>query len=450
MTDLRPKILILGAGFGGLWAARALRRYDADVTLLDRNNFHTFLPLLYQVGAAELEPFAIARPVRTIVRGQRNLHFLHATARRVDLDRKLVHTSHGVHAYDYLVIALGTAPWDFGVPGVRRHAFPLKTLEDGIALRSHVLSRFELALHEPDAERRARLLRFVVVGGGPTGVEYAGALSELIRGPLARDYRALAGQSSILLLEAADRLLTAMSLELGDYARRRLERMGVEVRLGARVTGVADDGVHLADATIREKGPVSERSEWIPTTTVAWTAGVQGVPEVRGWGLPLGRAGRIRVRETLQVEDRPEVFVVGDLAEGPSDGPDWPMLAQVGMQGGAHAARTIQAVHEGRPAEPFHYRDKGLLAVIGRNAAAAHVGGRDFTGLPAWWLWLLIHIVYLIGFRNRFAVLLNWAWGYLFFERVARILLPFRRDAPAWPESVDPSETTDTGRNAES
>lgn len=434
MSEPRPKVLILGAGFGGLWTARALRRFDADITLLDRNNFHTFLPLLYQVGAAELEPFAIARPVRTITRGQDNLHFLNADALRLDLEKKLVYTSHGVHAYDFLVVALGTVAWDFGTPGARDHAFPLKTLEDGIALRSHVLSRFETALHEPAAEKRASLLRFVVVGGGPTGVEYAGALSELVRGPLERDYPALAGEASIVLLEAGDRLLTAMSSRLSAYARRRLEKMGVEIRLGARVTAVSEDGVQLLEPA-REGGSPEHR---LGATTVAWTAGVQGPPVIRSWGLPVTPGGRVRVSGTLQVEGRPEVFIVGDLAQMP-EGQDLPMLAQVAMQGGRHTARAIEAVHAGRSPRAFRYRDKGLLAVIGRNSAAARVAGRDFTGLPAWWLWLLIHLVYLIGFRNRFAVLLNWAWDYLFFERVARILLPFRRQAPAWP-----AETSDS------
>lgn len=430
MTDQRPRVVVLGAGFGGLWAARALRRAPVDVTLIDRNNFHTFLPLLYQVGAAELEPFAIARPVRTIVRGQQNLRFLHATATRLDPAGKIVHTDRGVHGYDYLVVALGTVAFDFGVPGVRQHAFPLKTLEDGITLRSRVLDRFEAAMHEPDADRRKRILGFLVIGGGPTGVEYAGALSELVRGPLARDYPDVAEDASITLLEGEDRLLGAMPERLGRYAEARLERMGVAVRCGTLVRSVGSDGVTA--------GP-REREEHIVGGTVAWTAGVRGAPEAAGPGLPVGRDGLVEVTDTLQVADFPDVFVIGDLARMTIDEPP-PQLAQTAMQGGEHAARSIVHLEEGREPEPFVYRDKGMMAVIGRNAAAARVFGRDFTGFPAWWLWLWIHIVYLIGFRNRLAVLFNWAWDYVFFERVARILIPVRLRAPQWPGLPPPAE----------
>jgi NADH dehydrogenase len=424
VTDNRPKVLVLGAGFGGLWTARALRRTAVDVTLVDRNNFHTFLPLLYQVGAAELEPFAIARPVRTVVRGQHNLQFLHASARRVELDEKLVHTSRGVYAYDYLVLALGSVAFDFGVPGARDFAFPLKTLEDGITLRSHVLARFEAAMHEGDAQRRKRMLSFLVIGGGPTGVEYAGALSELIQGPLSRDYPAVTRDATITLIEGGDRLLAAMPERLSGYALRRLGKMGVAVRFHAFVREVSESGVVVG---------TSDGEEMIAGDTVAWTAGVCGPHEVADWGLPLTRDGRVEVRPTLQVEGRPEVFVVGDLAAMDIDDPP-PQLAQVGMQGGEHVARAISGMEKGSDPTAFTYRDKGIMAVIGRNAAVARVAGRNFTGFPAWALWLGIHIFYLIGFRNRFAVLLNWAWDYVFFERVARILLPLRVTTPAWPE----------------
>ncbi len=425
MPEDRPKVLILGAGFGGLWTARALARAPVSITLLDRDNYHTFLPLLYQIGAAELEPFAIARPVRSIVRGQENLHFLVAEALSADLRKKVVHTSRGVYAYDYLVVAIGSVPHDFGINGVRTHAYPLRTLEDGVALRSHVLSRFEAAMHEPDAAARRRALRFVIVGGGPTGVEYAGALSELVRGPLARDYPALAGQSSIVLLEASDRLIGGLPRRLGDYAAKRLTRMQVEVKLESAVAGVEASGATLADG-----------SE-IAAETVVWTAGVRGAPEAERWGLPVERDGLVRVQPTLQVPGHPDVYVVGDLARfDDEDGEPLPMLAQVAMQGGERAADNIRRSLEDEPALPFEYRDKGVMAVIGRNAAAARVAGRSFTGFPAWLLWVVVHLFYLIGFRNRLAVMLNWAWDYLFFERVARIVLPFRERAPAWPEAV--------------
>ncbi len=432
-----PKVLILGAGFGGLWAARALDGAPVSVTLLDRNNYHTFLPLLYQVGAAELEPFAIARPVRTIVRRQDNLHFLMAEARNVDLRNKVVRTTRGVHGYDYLVIAIGTVPHDFGVPGVAEHAFPLKTLEDGVALRSHILARFETAMHEPDGHARQRALRFVIVGGGPTGAEFAGALAELIAHPLSRDYPALAADASIVLLEARDRLLEGMPERLGRYALKRLGRMGVEVRLGALVTEVNDQRVRLGDGTD------------ITAETVAWTAGVRGAPEAARWGLPLTKSGRVQVLPTLQVAGHPDVYAVGDIAElAPVGGESLPMLAQVAMQGGELVAKNIRRTLSEQEREAFVYRDKGVMAVIGRNAATALLRGRSFTGYVAWLLWLLIHLVYLIGFRNRLAVLLNWSWDYLFFERVARILLPWRQQAPRWPANEAPTrevETTDPG-----
>lgn len=433
------KVVVLGAGFGGLWAARALDGAPVSITLLDRNNYHTFLPLLYQVAAAELEPFAIARPVRTIVRGQENLHFLTAEARAVDLERKVVRTTRGVHAYDHLVVATGSVQHDFHVPGVRRFAFPLKTLEDGVALRSHILARFEAAAHEGDAVARRRALRFVIVGGGPTGVEFAGALSELTRGPLARDFPALEGEPSIVLLEARDRLLGELPERLGEYAARRLERMGVEVRLGATVAEVDPEGVRLADG------------DAIATRTVSWTAGVRGAPAAAAGGLPVGRDGRVEVETTLQVPGHPEVHVVGDLArlpDGDVAGRPLPMVAQVAMQQGELAAANIRRALEGEPAEPFRYRDYGAMAVIGRNAAVAHVTGRELTGFPAWLMWLGVHLVKLIGFRNRLAVLLNWAWDYLFFERVARILLAFRDRGPRW-EGEEGEEDEEKGAEEE-
>lgn len=430
MGEHTQKVLVLGAGFGGLWAARALEGAPVSVTLLDRNNYHTFLPLLYQVGAAELEPFAIARPVRTIVRRQDNLHFLMAEARSVDLRKKVVRTSRGVHGYDYLVIATGSVPHDFGVPGVAEHAFPLKTLEDGVALRSHILARFEAAMHQPDGGSRKGALRFVIVGGGPTGVEFAGALAELVAGPLARDYPELEAQVSIVLLEARDRLLEGMPDRLGRYALGRLQRMGVEVRFGGLVSEVTDRRVRLGDAT-------ELRAE-----TVAWTAGVRGSPDAADWGLPVTSNGRVQVEPSLQVVGHPEVYAVGDIAEMvPEAGEALPLLAQVAMQGGERAARNIRRSLDGAKPKPFVYRDKGVMAVIGRNSAVATLRGRSFTGYTAWMLWLVVHIIYLIGFRNRLAVLLNWAWDYLFFERVARILLPWRQGAPQWPqaeESHDP------------
>ncbi|MFQ5679544.1 MAG: NAD(P)/FAD-dependent oxidoreductase, partial [Gemmatimonadota bacterium] len=297
----RPHVLIVGAGFGGLWAARRLGGKPVDVTLIDRRNFHTFFPLLYQIAAAEVEAVEIAYPVRGILRRHPNVRFFMAEARELDPERRRLHTSRGTFPYDFLVVATGSAPHFFGIPGGDEHAFPLRTLEDGLALRNHILARFEKALQEKEPARRGTL-RFVIVGGGPTGVEFAGALAELLFGPLAKDYPELRPDVSVVLVEARDRLLPEMPAKLGHYAARRLERMGVRVCLGARV---------------REVTPAQVKLEGAPplrTETVTWTAGMQGDPVARKWGLPTTRQGRVRVAPTLQVEGRPRVFVVGDLA----------------------------------------------------------------------------------------------------------------------------------------
>lgn len=419
------RVVVLGAGFGGLWAARALRDPALSVLIIDRHNFHTFLPLLYQVGAAELEPFSIARPVRTLLRRRPGVEFLRATVRRLDPSRKVVYTDRGVHAYDYLIVATGSVAHDFGVEGARAHAFPLKTLEDGIALRTRVLERFEAATHEPDPAARRRRLSFLVIGGGPTGVEYAGALSELIRAPLTRDYPHVAPEASVLVVEAGDRLLPGLPGKLGRYALERLESMGVEVLVGSTVTRVSSGGLVL-------EGPDGERRE-VEGETVAWTAGVRGATHP-GWNLPVGSDGRIEVDDTLRVPGYPDVFAVGDVARVVGAERALPQLAQVAMQGGEHAARSVRRLRRGEDVEPFRYRDRGIMAVIGRNAAVAWIGGRSFTGFFAWLLWLGIHLVYLIGFRNRLAVLLNWGWDYVFFERAARILIPLRMTGPRWPD----------------
>lgn len=418
MAD-RPRVLIVGAGFAGLWAARELGGEAADVTLIDRNNFHTFYPLLYQIGAAELEAVEIAYPVRGILRKHSNVRFFMAEARGLDLDGRAVETSRGRFPYDYLLLATGSVTHFFGVEGADRHAFPLRTLEEGLALRNHILARFEGAVREEDPAKRSRGLRFVIVGGGPTGVEFAGALAELVFGPLAKDFREVREEVSVVLVEARERLLPEMPERLGRYASRRLEKMGVELRLGGSVRRVTPEAVHLEDGT------------GIPTRTVAWTAGVRGDPDAAGWGLPTGRQGRVGTLPTLQLEGWPEVYVAGDLAYLELEGEAPPMVARVAIQQGEHAARNILRQIRGETPRPFRYRDSGMLAVIGRNSGVAHVYGRAFTGFLAWLLWLAVHIVKLIGFRNRLVVLVNWAWDYFFFERAVRLILPLGRLPPA-------------------
>lgn len=410
----RPRVLIVGAGFGGLWCARRLGGEPVSVTLVDRNNFHTFYPLLYQIAAAELEAVEIAHPVRGILRRHRNVRFRMAELRELDLDRRIATTSAGELAYDRLVLATGSAPHFFGVEGAGVHAFPLRTLEDALAQRNHILSRFERALATRDPVERARALRFVIVGGGPTGVEFAGAMAELLQGPMAKDFPELAAHFSVVLLEGLDRLLSEMPRKLSEYAAARLRRKGVEVRLETLVARVEARAVRLASG------------EAIPTETVTWTAGVRGDPDAERWGLPIGPQGRVRVEPTLELPGRPDVHVIGDLAYLEQDGDAPPMVAPVAIQQGEHAAENILRRLRGEAPLPFHYRDMGVLAVVGRNAAAAQVYGRSFTGWPAWLLWLGIHIVKLIGFRNRLVVLINWAWDYFFYERAVRLILPLR------------------------
>lgn len=409
----RPQVVIVGVGFGGLWALRTLAREAVDVVLIDRNNYHTFLPLLYQVAAAEIEPEAIAYPVRSLLRKTHNVRFVMADVQGVNWNARSVKADGFAIPYDFLVLAMGSTSHFFGVPGAAEHAFPLRTMSQGIALRNHILCCFERAASEADPERRRHLLTFTVVGGGPTGVEFAGALAELVYGPLRRDYPALdfnAGR--IITLEAVDSLLPGLPAKLGNYALQRLQSMGVQVRLGARVNEVARDAVHLEDGTV------------IPTMTVVWTAGVRGVPQVAAWDLPTTRTGQVAVLPTLQVPDHPEVYVIGDLAHVEVNGQPLPMVAPVAIQQGQAAAQNIIRQIAGEAPEPFHYRNRGTMVTIGRNAAVAEVFGRAFTGFLAWLLWLSVHLFNLIGFRNRLLVLINWAWDYLFYERTVRLILP--------------------------
>ena len=410
MTPL-PAVVIVGAGFGGLNAARALRGVPAQVVLVDRNNYHLFQPLLYQVATAGLEPEEIAKPARAILRGQRNFDFRMVDVTGVDFAARRLETSGGPIPYDFLVLSPGGETNFFGLEAMRRHGLQLKDIPDALAIRNHVLTCFEQAMVEPDPERRRALLTFIIVGGGPTGVEMAGALSELIRLVLVKDYPRLNIKDvRIMLLEATDKILAALPERLRDAAAKTLWRKWIEVRFNA----VVADG---------DSGHVRLKSgEVIPARTVIWAAGVRASPLNATLGLTVGRQGRISVGPTLQVPDHPEVFIIGDAAYREENGEPLPMVAPVAIQMGRAVARNIGRQLRGQPLQPFRYRDQGTLATIGRNAAVANVYGVQASGFVAWVMWLGIHIVQLIGFRNKLFVLINWAWDYFFYERSARLI----------------------------
>lgn len=410
----RPRVVIVGAGFGGLWAVKALAHSNADVTVLDRNNYHTFFPLLYQVAAAELEPEDIIYPVRSILRKYSNLRFMLGEVTRINFAEHTLDMDHAPAVpYDYLVLSLGSEAHFYNVAGAAEHAFPLKTLEHAILLRNHILCCFERAVIEPDASRRKRMLTFIVVGGGPTGVEFTGALAELVHAPLARDYPGLdLRQVQIILLEATGRLLAGLPERLDTYAQERLARMEVDVQLNSYVNQITPHSVILKDGRI------------IPTDTVAWTAGVRGESLEKDWIKPLRANGLVDALPTLQLPDHPEVYLVGDMVHLEQDGQPLLQIAPVATQQGEWAARNILRQVNGDDPQPFRYRDPGMMVTIGRNAAAVQLAGHAFTGFPAWVIWLSVHLFKLIGFRNRLVVLLNWAWDYLFFERVVRLIMP--------------------------
>ncbi len=411
MSEHEPVIAIVGAGFGGLWAARALRGLAAKVVLLDRHNYHLFQPLLYQVATAGLSPGDIAKPVREITRGQRNLEFRMAEVRGADLATRRLDLSTGTLNYDYLILAVGSEANFFGLERVAQLAFGLKDINEAVSLRNHILCMFEQAATETDPEKRRAQLTFVVVGGGPTGVECAGALSELIRLVLVKDYAGLNfTDARVILLEAADRLLAALPEPLRAATAETLWRKHVEVRFGATVADFDGQRVNL-------KG-----GEIIPAYTLFWGAGVRAEHLVDVLGVSQASQKRVKVEPTLQVPGHPEVFVIGDAAYLEENGHPLPMVAQVAMQQAELAAANVRRVLAGEPLASFHYRDLGTLATIGRNAAVGLIGRLQFRGFLAWVMWLVVHIYQLIGFRNRLLVMINWAWDYLFYERAVRLI----------------------------
>ncbi len=410
-------MVIVGAGFGGLRAARQLAGAPVRVTVVDRRNYHLFQPLLYQVATAGLEPEQIAHPVRAILRRQTNARFRLAEVHSVDLAARRLETSTGTIDYDYLILAFGAETNFFGLESVERNGLGLKGIEEAVAIRSQVLRQFELAVQQTDPDLRRALLTFVVAGGGPTGVEVSGMFSELMRLVLARDFPDLElNDVRVILLEATHALLAGFPEKLREATAETLWRKHVEVRFGARVVSFDGEKVEL------------QGGEIIPTRTVVWAAGARAAGLADGLELERASLGRIRVRETLQVPGHDEVYVIGDAAH--LDDESIPMMAQPAMQEGKRAARNIRLALAGEPAQAFRYRDPGSLATIGRNQAVARLGHFEFTGFVAWVLWLVVHLVYLIGFRSRLLVLINWAWDYFLYERAVRLITTEQLDPP--------------------
>jgi NADH:quinone reductase (non-electrogenic) len=406
-----PRVVIVGGGFGGLNAARALAGANARVTLLDRHNYHLFQPLLYQVATASLSPGDVASPIRSILRHQANLEVFLATVRRVDpVARQVIIDEGDPIAYDYLILAAGAAHAYFGHPEWAERAPGLKTLDDALEMRRRVLSAFEAAERETDSAKQRRLLTFVIVGAGPTGVELAGALAEIARQSLRHNFRRISPESArILLVEGGPHVLAPFAEPLREAARRSLERLGVEVRTGAVVSGVDGDGVTIG-------------AERVSAETVLWAAGVAASPVAQSLGVPLDRAGRVTPEATLALAAHPDIFVVGDMCVFMQDGKLLPGVAQVAMQQGTRAGKNVLRAIAGQPLEPFRYKDYGIMATIGRGSAVGDIFGLKISGYFAWLFWIFLHIFWLIGFRNRFVVMTEWAWAYFTLQRRVRLI----------------------------
>ncbi len=413
------QVVIVGAGFGGLRAARTLAGKAIEVMLLDQYNYHLFHPLLYQVATAGVEQENVAYPVRAIFHKQRNVHFQMARVEAIDLESRRVMTSIGPMMYDYLIVSAGSTTNFFGLEGAARVAHTLKVMSDAVTLRNQILGAFERAAREPDPVERQALLTFVIVGAGPTGVEFAGALAELVIHALRKDYPEIhSAEVRILLVEALNAVLSTFSPDLQAYARKRLERLGIQVRLGQAVTAVDGHHIVLADGTE------------ILAHTLFWAAGVKAAPLAESLAVAKARGGRIAVNPDLSLPAHPDVYVIGDMAYLEQEGQALPMLAPVAMQQGEYAARAILAHEAGRSIGPFRYHSRGQMAIIGRNAAVAHAYGVRLKGFLAWLTWLALHLYYLIGFRNRLVALVNWAYSYLLLDPKLRLITTPAHELP--------------------
>jgi NADH dehydrogenase len=425
------RVVIVGGGFGGLYAAKALRHAPVQITLVDRRNYHVFQPLLYQVATAALNPADIAYPIRSVLRHQKNANVILGEVQSIDLEKKIVRLADSDLAYDYLILATGATHSYFGHAEWEQAAPGLKTIEDALEIRRRVLVAFENAERETDAEAQKAWLTFVIVGAGPTGVELAGALSEIARHTMTRDFRRINPSSArVILLEGKERVLPVYPPSLSAKAEEQLQGLGVEVVTNATVTSVNDREVHVIPSVSDGPGgaggappgrqvPRYARDDMtIAARTVLWAAGVQASPLARSLGAPLDRAGRVMVEPDLTVPFHPEAFVIGDLAEVEGV----PGVAPAAIQEGQHAAENIVRAINGQPRRAFRYRDKGSLATIGRAAGVADFGRLKLSGFLAWFAWLAVHIFFLIGFRNRLLVMLQWAWAYVTYQRGARLI----------------------------
>jgi NADH dehydrogenase len=417
-------VVVVGAGFGGLQAAQSLDRAGVEVLLIDRNNYHTFVPLLYQVATAQIDATSVTYPVRTLLRHKPNIRFLVSEVQQVDFRANVIKTDGATILYDYLVLATGSQTRWHGIPGAEAHTFPLRTVYDAIALRNHILSCFEQALHTPKPEVRQRLLQFVIVGGGATGVEMAGAIAELICGPLRQDFPELVRPSrsslgvrpQILLLQAGDRLLPEFPERLGRYTVRHLTKLGVDVRLQTRIQSVRGTQIHLQTGDVLE------------VATVVWAAGLEATMPDSAESIPANPQGKLLVRQTLQLNDHPNVYAIGDLAHVEQSDQPLAGVAPEALQQGVAVAKNIRRQIQGRSPQPFRYFNKGRLAIVGGFGGVGQIAGIAFTGALAWLMWLAIHLVYLPGYRNRLLVLLTWLHGYLLHDRPIRQIV-FASDA---------------------
>ncbi|WGV28124.1 NAD(P)/FAD-dependent oxidoreductase [Halotia branconii] len=415
-----PRVVIVGAGFGGLQAAQSLANSKADVLLIDRNNYHTFVPLLYQIATGQLEPEHIAYPIRKILRRcswkQSNqkpqLRFLMAEVERVDFSAQIVETDSCAIPYDFLVLATGSQTQFWGVPGAAEHAFAMKTLEEAVTLRNQIISCLEKAVQISDPLQRQQLLTFTVVGGGPTGIEMAGALVEMLRGKLRRDYPTLdLREVKLILVQSGDRLLTNLPKKLGIYTHKRLRQLGVQIYLQTKVSQVTPKSVHFPD-------------QIIPSATVIWTAGLTANSPETSEDLSSAKKGKLIVQPTLQLLEQHNVYAIGDLAYVENNGKPLNGVAPEALQQGVAVASNIKQQLRGQAPQPFDYFNKGRLAIIGCYSGVGKIGVLAFTGFLAWLMWLGVHLVYLPGWRNRLLVLLTWLYTYLLGDRAVRLILP--------------------------